>query len=75
MMSLSAYAMTDNELCERYGVEIASNDSEGRIELISEINSRIESKTWSLSAKQCDEIAMYSKAEYELDLAIYMWPD
>ncbi|MGR5144672.1 hypothetical protein ACQKPX_23765 [Photobacterium sp. DNB23_23_1] len=71
-MSLSAFAMTDQEVCEAYGVALASNSDKGRVEFMSEMESRVENKTWSLSAAQCNDIAMESKYEFDLDLALDM---
>ncbi|GAB7220407.1 hypothetical protein [Vibrio comitans] len=74
-LSLSAFAKTDQEVCEAYGVALASNCDKGRVEFMTEMKSRVENKTWSLDSEQCNDIAMDSKYQFDLDLAIEMWPD
>ncbi|WP_156136163.1 hypothetical protein [Photobacterium gaetbulicola] len=69
-MSLSAFAMTDQEVCEAYGVALATNSSKGQVKFISELKSRVESNTWTLNAEQCNKIAMESKHQFNFDLAL-----
>ncbi|CAH0528791.1 hypothetical protein [Vibrio hippocampi] len=71
-MSLSAYAMTDQNVCEAYGVAIASNNTQEQVQFFDEMGSRIVNRSWSLSSEECNNLSMEAKYDYDVDLAIYM---
>ncbi|SBT15725.1 hypothetical protein [Vibrio celticus] len=74
-MSLSAYAMTDQDICEAYGVAIASNSTHDQVHFFDEIRYRIENKSWSLSSEECNNLSMEAKYEFDVDLMIEMGTD
>ena len=74
-MSLSAFAMTDQDICEAYGVAIASNSTQDKVEFLDEMRSRIENKSWNLSSEECNNLSLEAKYDYDLDLIIDMGTD
>ncbi|WP_112479739.1 hypothetical protein [Vibrio variabilis] len=74
-MSLSAYAMTDQDVCEAYGVAIASNSTQDQVRFFDEMRTRIENKSWSLSSEECNNLSLEAKYDYDLDLIIDMGTD
>ncbi|MCQ1059892.1 hypothetical protein LRP52_28300 [Photobacterium sp. ZSDE20] len=75
LMSVSAFAMSDQKVCEEYGIAIASNNTEGQVQFLSELNSRVENGLWTLDSKQCNDYIEESKHEYNLVLALHTWSD
>ena len=58
LSSFSSYATTDKELCEQYGHALAGNYVEKQKVFLSELTSRTQQGSWSLSTEEC---AMYIK--------------
>ncbi|GMQ49457.1 hypothetical protein [Vibrio sp. 10N] len=74
-MSLSVYAMTDQDVCEAYGVAIASNSTQDQVQFLDEMRARIENESWSLSSAECNNLSLEAKYDYDLDLIIDMGTD
>ncbi len=75
MISVYAFAMSDQEICQSYGEALASNNDEAQINFLTEQNSRVSSNSWTLSSEECNEQIQVGRYEYEFTLAWETWPD
>ncbi|WP_394153781.1 hypothetical protein [Vibrio maritimus] len=73
--STSAFALTDQQLCENYGQALASHDEPAQVQFLAEQQSRIESNAWTLSAESCQAHIEEGRQIFFFEMDVQGWLD
>ncbi|MGL6261457.1 hypothetical protein [Vibrio sp. WXL103] len=68
LVSFSTFSMTEAEMCEQYGRDLASNSEDQQMQFLNQFAAKTSAGEWRLSIEECNMHIQEGKNEYNFEI-------
>lgn len=75
LVSFSTFSMTEAEMCEQYGRDLASNSEDQQMHFLNQFAAKNSAGEWRLSIEECNMSIQEGKHEYNFEVETMLSDD